>query len=387
MKFYILLSSIILFSIGTNAQSVLITPNKMESKQNSALDNLILQSNNQPNIIGKRHNGTTAAPTAVVTDDDLLTLQAAGYNGTAFTGTRGSIRFEANQNWTANNNGTKIKFLTTANGSVNLTERMVIADDGKIGIGITPTSYNLDILSNSDAGMGIHRFGGDAPGFFGISARGTTSAPTETLNGDILVRIGGKGYDGVSETSSRARIEMVANEDWTTTANGTDMKFFTTWAGQTTAEEKVVIRGSGNVGIGSIAPESKLTVNGDVQMLPEKFVHSSTTTLIALNRNGKSVIRFGGTGNVHLKGIGGGVDGLVIHIYSIRGENPTLGNDKILTIHNDSPDANLENRILTGEPYVGIGGVGENITISNEGGATLIYDGTANRWRVIGVQK
>lgn len=371
------------------SQSILLTPNKVESKQSAAIDNIILQSNNQPNLVGKRHNGTLAAPTNVDADNDLLSLQAAGYANNTFTGARGAIRFEASQNWTANNNGTRIKFLNTPNNGIALTERMVINHNGNIGIGVSVPDYKLEIQqeTSSDRGVGVFRYGGDAPAFFGIGARGNATTPTKTFENDILARFGGKGHNETGFTSATGRIDIVANENWSPTATGTDIKFYTTWAGQTAVEEKMTIRGSGNVGINKPDAESKLTVNGDFQLLPEKFVHSTTTTLIALNRNGKSVIRFGGTGNVHLKGIAGGVDGLVIHIYSIRGENPTLSNDKILTIHNDSPDANLENRILTGEPYVGIGGVGENITISNEGGATLIYDGTSNRWRVIGVQK
>jgi hypothetical protein len=386
------MKKIVLFSLFASnifAQSVIIRPNKVESQQNAAIDNIILQSSNQPNIIGKRHNGTTASPTNVDVDNDLLSLQAAGYAGGTFTGVRAAIRLEATQNWTINNNGSRIKFLNTPNGSTNLTERMVINQNGNVGIGVSLPDYKLEILqeTSSDRGIGIYRFGGDAPTFFGISARGNATTPTKTFDGDILSRFGGKGHNETGFTSATARIDMVANENWSPTATGTDIKFYATWAGQTSVEEKMIIRGSGNVGINKTDPESKLTVNGDFQLIPEKFVHDNDINLIALNRNGKSVIRFGGNGKVDLKGIAGGVDGMILHIYSIRGANPVLGNNKIVEIHDDSPDANLVNRILTGEPYVGVNGVGQNLTISNEGGATLIYDGTVNRWRVIGIQR
>ena len=390
MKKNIILSAVLAFFVNNlYSQSILLTPNKLETKQSAAIDNIILQSNNQPNLVGKRHNGTLASPTNVDDGNDLLSIQAAGYANNTFTGAKGAIRFEASQNWNANNNGTRIKFFNTPNGSTNLTERMIIGQNGNVGIGVSSPDYKLEILQEtaSDRGVGIYRFGGDAPAFFGISGRGNISAPTKTFDTDILARFGGKGHNETGFTSATGRIDIVANENWSPTATGTDIKFYATWAGQTAVEEKMIIRGSGNVGINKTDPESKLTVNGDLQLLPEKISSDNTENLIALNRNGKSVIRFGGSGKVNLKGIAGGVDGLIIHIYSIRGDNPVLGNNKIVEIFDDSPDANLANRILTGEPYISGSGVGQNVSISNEGGATLIYDGTVNRWRVIGIQK
>ena len=390
MKKNITLLLLLAFSLtNVKAQSLLLTPSKMESKQSAPIDNITLQSSSQPNLIGKKHNGTLAAPTNVDDGNDLLSIQAAGYANNTFTGARGAIRFEASQNWNVNNNGTRIKFLNTSNGSTNLTERMIINQNGNVGIGVNSPDYKLEILQEnaSDRGIGIYRFGGDAPAFFGISGRGSLNAATKTFDTDILARFGGRGHNETGFTSATGRIDFVANENWSPTATGTDIKFYATWAGQTAVEEKMIIRGSGNVGINKTDPESKLTVNGDLQLLPEKFSSDNPENFIALNRNGKSVIRFGGSGKVDLKGIAGGVDGLIIHIYSVRGANPLLGNNKIVEIHDDSPDANLTNRILTGEPYLSGSGLGQNVSISNEGGATLIYDGTVNRWRVIGIQK
>ncbi len=376
-----------LFITRAYTQSILMTPNKVESKQSASVDNIVLQSTNQPNILGKRQNGTLAVPAAVATDDDLLSIQATGYNGSAFTNVRGALRFEASQNWTSSNNGTRIKFLTTPNGSTNLTERMVINPNGNIGIGLSSPSHKLELLqdTDSDNGIGINRIGGDAPTFFGISANGTANNPTSTLNGNILGRFGGKGFDGTSITNAKARIDMVANQNWTSVATGTDIKFYTTTGGTNSATEKVVFKGNGKVGIGTSDPTSTVTINGDLQLFSTESSFDAigqTITRTALDRNNKSVIKLNGCGDVHLKGIAGGVDGLVLHIYTEMPCDPFFAGNKTVKIFNESADANPENRIITGES-----GVDPNISITNEGGLSLIYDGDSLRWRVIGVQR
>ena len=373
MKKIIILS---FFATNVLAQSVLIRPNKVESQQNASIDNIILQSSNQPNILGKRHNGTAAAPTNVSADDDLLSLQAAGYGGTSFTGVRATIRLEATQNWTTNNNGTRIKFLNTPNGSTNLTERMVINQNGNVGIGVSLPDYKLEILqeTSSDRGVGVYRFGGDAPAFFGISARGNATTPTKTFDGDILSRFGGKGHNETGFTSATGRIDIVANENWSSTATGTDIKFYATWAGNNITEQKMIIRGSGNVGIGFETPESKLSVNGDLQLAVENKNFADGAIFNALGRGGKSIIRFNGNGTAHIKGIAGGVDGQVLHFMTT--------NTAELKLYFRDGNAAAADRIEFSQDGGWI--IDLKLRIRAMGGCTLIYDGIDNFWRVLG---
>lgn len=355
-------------SLASFAQSILLTPNKVESKQNSAIDNIILQSNNQPNILGKRHNGTLTTPTAVVGDDDLLSLQGVGYNGTAFTGVRAAVRLEATQNWTSTNNGSRIKFLNTPNGSTTLTERMIINQNGNVGIGVSTPGYKLELQQdeNSDDGIGINRLGGDAPAIFGIGANGTIAAPTATLNTNILARFGARGHNGTGFTASRGRIDFVASQNWNSTNNGTDMKIYTTNTNSVNSTEKMIVKGNGNVGIGTSDPQAKLVVNGEI-VLGVEVNNASNASFNSLNRNGKSIIRLTGSGTLNLRGMDSGVDGMVVYVYNYA--------DSDLTVFNDDPAAPAGSKILT---------QGYDVHLYGRGAATFIYDGANSVWRLVG---
>lgn len=83
-----------------------------------------------PGFYGRRANGSVAAPTAVVDGSTLAELGAFGYDGSAFAGSRATVRMRANENWTATNRGTEIGFYTTVNGSDSMTEKVRIDDQG-----------------------------------------------------------------------------------------------------------------------------------------------------------------------------------------------------------------------------------------------------------------
>lgn len=144
MKKILFLSLFISFKML--GQSVLLTPNTI-SKQNSVFDDITIQSySTYPGIIGIRANGTVALPTALASGDIISQLGVRGYNGTTFTTSRANIRFKATQNWTNIANGTAITFETTPDNSTTRTERMVINQDGEVGIGTISPTANLDVV-------------------------------------------------------------------------------------------------------------------------------------------------------------------------------------------------------------------------------------------------
>ena len=133
---------------------------------------------------------------------------------------------------------------------------------GRLGVGTTTPSFNL----HSIAGIGNDRYTNGAPGahYFMRKARGTEGTPLIVADNDEVSTLWGQGYDGNSFETS-ARIKFLIDG---TPADG-DMPgridFTTTPAGSTLDQTRMVIRQSGNVGIGVLAPTEKLEVGGKIK--------------------------------------------------------------------------------------------------------------------------
>jgi hypothetical protein len=90
----------------------------MELIRNGGNSNLALTSySGRAVYIGRSANGTLAAPTATVSGDSIYSVQAQGYNGTAFSSGTPSIQVLATETWTSIANGNKIVVATSATGS------------------------------------------------------------------------------------------------------------------------------------------------------------------------------------------------------------------------------------------------------------------------------
>jgi hypothetical protein len=247
-------------------------------------------------------------------------------------------------------------------------DRVHIGQAGNVGVGTNSPDFNLEVIGDSDAGFSVTRYGGDSPGIFGRSAGGTITTPTATLNGHILSLFGGRGHNGTTFSTGKAKIEMVSTELWTSTANGTNMSFFTTPNGTSAPVSRVFIGNSGNVGIGTGSPDAKLDIDGDIILgVKSHEPLFPNSNIIALDREGKSVIRITGTNTTSLSGIAGGVDGMLLYIYNYDSVNFTIS-------HNNGTALN-ENRIWTGN--------GSDIVFTSRGGAILVYDGVNLKWRVL----
>ena len=112
---------------------------------------------------------------------------------------------------------------------------------------------------------------------------------------------------------------------------------------------------SSSVGAGAIATRTNLTTTGGGSNL-------------VFDATDKSFINIVWTASGSLAGFDGGKDGQILYLWS----NATgVG----YTISNENANANAEDRIVTG--------TAGTITMSNEGGATLIYNGIISRWAVL----
>jgi hypothetical protein len=180
-----------------------------------------------PTIRLFRAGGTIASPTAVVAGYSLGGLRAFGYTGAAFGSLSAAIDLVANQTFAVGSQGSYIQFRTTADSTASSTEKMRITGDGNVGIGSTTPSVKLYVNANLTGGTSNS-----------IRLLDDGAAATSTSNNSY-----GYGFNATTGELS------------TTSGNGG----FHSW--YTANTERMRIDSSGNVGIGTSSPSSKLFVS------------------------------------------------------------------------------------------------------------------------------
>lgn len=250
-------------------------------------------------FVGREARGTKASPTASQSNDDLAVFGGAGYTGSAFTaGLSSQMILAATQTWTPSANGSEIRFATTANGTTNSTGRMVIANDGNVGVGTSTPTLHIDSQSTgTNDFIGTTAYGGAvSSNFVGRRARGTQASPTVIQNGDAIASLLARGYTGSAFSATSGGLNFSASENWSPTANGTDLQFFTAANGTTSNAEKMRLTNAGKVGIGTTTPSSKLEV--DATTTDTSSVGSATTTNSSTTADGSNtIISVQGTAN------------------------------------------------------------------------------------------
>jgi hypothetical protein len=153
---------------------------------------------------------------------------------------------------------TTLNFLQKGDNAGGVTDSSVVETGGNVGVGTTTPTARLTAFNNA-------AFQGLFNGF--TSARG--SADAHAVNGEI--RIGGNAdFQGRVSYYGQAFGRLYIDNSWND--DGGDIYFRTKAAASPV--DAMVIRGTGNVGIGTVTPASKLHVNGDVRI--EGNVSNST---------------------------------------------------------------------------------------------------------------
>jgi hypothetical protein len=99
----------------------------------------------QSQLALRRARGNSAAATAVQSGDGLGSVSFRGYTGSGFSFNGALIGAAAEETWTAGANGTRIFFSTTPSGTTTQTPRVMIKNDGKVGIGTLAPSSLLHV--------------------------------------------------------------------------------------------------------------------------------------------------------------------------------------------------------------------------------------------------
>ncbi len=145
--------------------------------------------------------------------------------------------------------------------------------DTRVGIGTTTPGAPLEVEREVDPlitgrlpHLWLTSFGAQ-PIIAGRAANGTRAVPTATQLNDELFTIKADGYSGNQFTGDgRAKIVVRSTQNWTGTATGAAMDFYTTANNTTVPQQRLVITHDGQVGIGRSTVSRALDVNGDVRI-------------------------------------------------------------------------------------------------------------------------
>lgn len=125
------------------------------STTNGPATRLIVDTYNSANSFGssfrgRRARGTIDSPAGILGDDVLLQLVGDGYDGTGFINAKASLVLFAAEDWGPGRNGTYAIIRTTPTGSATVQERVRVAPDGNVGIGVTAPTYRLDVAGGAN---------------------------------------------------------------------------------------------------------------------------------------------------------------------------------------------------------------------------------------------
>lgn len=116
-----------------------------------------------------------------------------------------------------------------------------------------PTPLTGTVFDSHGANSQPNRFAvnayNNAPSVTFVRANNTMAAPSGIVSGDALGLMVGTGYNSAAYTTGRVSMLFFAAENWTTTANGTDIRFTTTPLGSAVAEERFRFGPAGQFGV------------------------------------------------------------------------------------------------------------------------------------------
>jgi hypothetical protein len=322
------------------SQSVQISPNSFSNKALDSTAKLEITSlGGLVTLKGGTAEGSIQSPNSPISGRRIFGLDArGGVNGNFLIGA--DIGFVTSQAWsTPTARGAGINFSSKANLAGQYSSKLIIDHNGNIGLKTTSPKGLLHVMKASS----------------GITVNDNPHLIIESDEDNFLLL-----------NSKRSHSIVMVKKN--------------IFGGFYISQDSL------NLGIGSYMILYKLGNNYNVHFGEPSYAVNATfsfrysftlkksTPITAnqtynnFNRQRASLIKVSGPFK-EITGINQGVDGLILYI--------TVAQGSFLDLQNENVNSLPQNRIITH--------TNANLLISGTGGATLIYDGDMQRWRVIGI--
>lgn len=217
---------------------------------------------------------------AVASGINIGNISFMGPTSTSNTYASGaSVLAVTTESWTSGH-GAKLTFSTTANGSTTSTERLVIDNNGYVGINQTTPGSMLDV-------KGTLRLSGSTSGYVGFSPAAAAGSVTYTLpsadgtSGQVLQTNGSGTLSWQTPTTSATAWQLAGNSGASSPFLGTTDNYPLDI--RTNGELRMRIQSDGitflygsKISLGYYTPVEKLQVSGNAIFLKEGYPPSSS---------------------------------------------------------------------------------------------------------------
>lgn len=192
-----------------------------------------------------------------LSDDDHTQYALLAGRATPQTFAFGTASGAATGYLTSTAHATKGKYFLNAAGTIAVDEVNV-----RLGVGVASPSYKVHIATEFGSSSSTNLLGafdvyGDTSRWTFRMANGTQASPTQTLAGDYIGNVNFRGYHsgGAFNTNANVAIAGRADENFTSTAQGTSLDISTTPVGATVPATVVHISSEGALIMGAHANE------------------------------------------------------------------------------------------------------------------------------------